>query len=190
MEQQPRKKYDPVVRDEVGVSKKNTLKKSFIAKDAKEVGHYAFFDVLIPSIKRIIYDLTIKSLGMSLFGTETSSNSGYTSYARPYQSVSYGGNYPMRQLNAQQQPQKAAIPGVNDYQNFVFKSRGDAELVLNQMTDIIEEYGMVRVSELYDLVGKTAPVTSENYGWKSVVQARVDMCSEGFCIKLPPCYPL
>lgn len=188
--EEPRKKYNPVVKDAVEVSKKTSLKKSFIAKDAKEVGHYAFFDVLIPSIKRIIYDLTIKSLGMSLFGQETTTTNNYTSYARPYQSVSYGGGYPLRQVGGQQAPQKAAIPGINDYQNFVFKSRGDAELVLNQMTDIIEEYGIVRVSELYDLVGKTAPVTSENYGWKSVVQARVDMCSEGFCIKFPPCYPV
>ena len=188
-----RKKYEKVVQNEVKMAKKEELRKSIIANDAKTVGHYTLFDVFIPSVKRIIYDLTTKALGMSLFGNgggPANQNQGYVSYARPYSQISYANNNVLRPVNPSQQQQRVQQPAINDYAHFVYATRGDAEYVLEQMQNILDDYSVVRVSELYDLAGKTAPITSENYGWTSLAQAHVDVCSEGFCIKLPAARPI
>jgi hypothetical protein len=67
-----------------------------------------------------------------------------------------------------------------EYENWVFSDRGDIEAVLNLMTDIIEKYGIVSVNDLYDAVGKAAPYTAENYGWKTMNGCDVRICSGGF----------
>ena len=189
-----RKKYEKVVQNEVKTAKRNELKKSLIANDAKTVGHYTLFDVFIPSVKRIIYELTMKALGMSLFGNgsgPSGQNNGYVQYARPYSQISYASNNVLRPINPQTpQTPRVQQPAINDYAHFIYATRGDAEFVLEQMQNILEDYTVVRVSELYDLAGKTAPVTSENYGWTSLKEARVDVCSEGFCLRLPPARPI
>lgn len=162
-------------------------KQSFFAKDFSEIGKSLWNDRIIPGVKKFVYDVFTNGLHMSLFGNGVS-----TTTQSPYQQVSYHAYdqiyKPAQQYGAPKppQPQQQSVLG---YDRFVFDNRGDAEQVLLQMQDIIEEYGIVRVSDFYDIIQKTPPVTAHDWGWKSVVNAKVTVCSEGFCIQFPPVKP-
>ena len=52
-------------------TKKNEMRKLtdiFISEDVANVKNYILMDVLVPSIKKAIYDIVVNSLDMSLFG--------------------------------------------------------------------------------------------------------------------------
>ena len=188
-----KKKATKVVTGEVGVSTGKKVKDAFIQKDGKTIRDYAFFDVFIPSVKRTIYDLITKMFGMALFGDKgTSSGSGPYDYARPYQQVSYrvgGDTYrPYSQPAPAQRPQPQ-LTGY-EYESWVFSNRGDAEAVLNQLTDMIEEYGIATIVDLYDSVGKTAPYTADNFGWRSMNGCEPKLCSGGWRLSMTKPSPI
>lgn len=181
-----REKASKVVTGNVEVSTSKKVKDAFIQKDGKTIRDYAFFDVFIPGVKRTIYDLVTRIFGMALFGDKGSSapTNGYD-YARPYQQVAYrAGSDVMRPYNqAPVQKPQAALTGY-EYESWVFSNRGDAEAVLNQLTDMIEEYGFVTIVDLYDSVGKTAPYTADNFGWKSMNGCEPKLCSGGWRLSM------
>ena len=77
------------------------------------------------------------------------------------------------------------------YDNIVLESRGDAESVLDSMGEIIDQYGMVKVADLYDLVGLTGSYTDNNYGWTNLSTAHVVRLNDGgYLIKLPRALPI
>lgn len=180
------KKAKNVVTGQVDVSTGKKVKDAFIQKDGKTIRDYAFFDVFIPGVKRTIYDLVTRIFGMALFGDKGSSSPGGYDYARPYQQVSYRvGESPYRQYNnaPQTQNRQPALTGY-EYENWVFTNRGDVEAVLNQLTDMIEEYGVVTIVDLYDSVGKTAPYTADNFGWKTMNGCEPKLCSGGWRLSM------
>lgn len=186
-----KKKQIKQLDNEVGTSKKKKIKDSFIVKDAKTVGNSFLFDMLIPSIKNVFYDISTRVLRMFMFGDSGPAN-GTQSNIRPYQTISftpYNQQYkPSNQ--SQPKPQTTSPSSGFDYDSFVFSSRSDAEFVLNQMQDLIDVYGVVSVSDLYEMCKKTAPYTSDNYGWTNLSKAVVSVCSEGFTIVFPKAGPL
>lgn len=183
------KKVSKVITGTVETSTKKKIRNSIIAKDGQTVKEYAIFDVLIPSVKRLFYDFSSKILSMILFGDGgrgSGSASGPFDYSRQYQKVSFGGDSSRGPSSA---PTRTNYSGF-EYDTFIFETRGDVEKVIDQLSDCIEQYGQVSVSELYDAIGKTAPYTAENYGWISMAGAKAAICSEGFRIILPPVKPL
>ena len=53
------------------------------------------------------------------------------------------------------------------------------------MDELIDQYGMVSVGDLYDLVGVTGQYTDNNYGWTDLRTASVVRTRDGYMIKLP-----
>lgn len=51
--------------------------------------------------------------------------------------------------------------------NFIFDYEEDAEKVLCELTNIIDQYGFATINNLYDLCNKSCPYTGEDYGWLS-----------------------
>ena len=179
------KKARKVVSNDVSVSSGKRVKDAFIQKDGKTIRDYAFFDVFIPSVKRTIYDLITRIFGMALFGDKGVNSSGYSGggvdYARPYQQVAYNNSGSL--YGSTGRPVQNNTPIMQsgfEYENWVFSNRGDAEAVLNQLTDIIETYGVATIMDLYDSVGKTAPYTADNFGWKSINGCEPRLCSGGW----------
>lgn len=191
-----KRKAQKVVKDDVTFSNAKKVKDAFIQKDAHTVKDFAIFDVLIPSIKRTIYDLVTRIMSVSLYGGESKNTNttgttyigyGGVDYSRPYQPVSYG-NSSLKPVGGQS---KSFISSTGyDYENWVFSSRGDVEAVLNQLTDIIYDYGAVSIVDLYDSVGKTAPYTAENFGWKSMNGCEPKLCQGGWRLSMTKPVPI
>jgi len=184
-----REKASNVISGKVDISTRKKVKDAFIKNDGKTIREYAFFDVFIPSLKRLTYDLINKITAMSLFGDKSGGGNalGNSGYANQYQQVVYkASDVSYRPYNSSPQPKPTNVYAPNgfDYESWVFTNRGDIEAVLNQLTDMIETYGFVTIVDLYDSVGKTAPYTAENYGWKSMNGCEPTICSGGWRLKM------
>lgn len=77
-----------------------------------------------------------------------------------------------------------------DADRYIFETDTEAKKVLNNMKDIIYEYGKVTISDYYDLVGKTACYTDHKYGWTNLDKVTVRYCKHGYYIDLPPAKPV
>lgn len=152
-------------------AKQNKIRKFsdvFFAEDIHSIGDYLLNDILIPATKRALYDVLEGGLSMSLFGGRGSSNRKSSvdrvSY-RDYNGVSRDGG--SRRYDTRERT------GLY-YDDIVLDSRGEAEAVLSAMGDIMEQYaGVVRVADLYDLVGMTPPHTANKYGWTNIRAAKI-----------------
>ena len=58
------------------------------------------------------------------------------------------------------------------------------------MQDVIARYGVVTVADLYDMADRTAPYTSQKYGWMDVSTAETQRVRDGYILKLPRAYPI
>ena len=72
----------------------------------------------------------------------------------------------------------------------VFESKEEVEEVLESLDEIIEEFGMASVLNLYDLIGVTAPFTADKYGWTDIRNATAVRVRDGYLLKLPRVMPL
>jgi hypothetical protein len=183
-----KKKMEKVVTNPVKVKKKGGVSKItdvFLTEDINNVKSYIFSDVLIPSIKKAIYDMVVGALDMSMFGGtgrsgKKSGNASYVSYNsisqpqhRDYRSAGYGG--------------RVGGQGLDD---IVFNSRGEAEEVLDRLTEAIRVYGQVSILDLYDLIGETSTPQDDKYGWTNLRNAGVQRTRDGYLLKMPKAMPI
>ena len=175
-----------VVTDKVKVKEKSLIKKftdTFIAEDMNKVKNYIVQDVLIPAIKKAIDDIVANGIHMILYpGSGRQSNSNI-----PGARVSYT-NYSNTAFSSQQRP--TVVGSSFSYNEITYTNRGDAEAVLAQMDEIVSQYGMVKVSDMFDLAGVTGNYTYNNYGWKDIRSAEVLRTRDGYIIKMPRALPI
>lgn len=185
---QERPKVESVVKGTTMTRKKTLgtkIRDTFIAEDLVKVKDYVISDVIIPNIKKAVDDIVSNGIHMVLYGSAgRPANSSRT--APISQRVSYRSYYDQRNGSV---PVRVANNGY-DFEDVVFDSRGDAELVLDQMIDIISSYGVCTVADYYDSCGRTSDYTTVDYGWRNLRSARVDRVSEGYVIKLPRAVPI
>lgn len=181
----PEKKIQKVVNGKVKTreNKGRKLTDIFISEDASNVKSYIFMDVLVPAIKKAISDIVTDGIDMVLYG----STGGRKSKSRDNK-VSYRSYYDDRHSDRRD---SGSARSRFDYEDLVLDSRGEAEMVLEEMRDVIDRYGLVTVSDMYDMAGLTAPYTSARYGWTNIRNAEVTRVRDGgYVLKLPKAVPI
>lgn len=181
------KKLKPVVKKENVVSSKETLgskvKKSFISEDAKDIGSYILFDVLVPGIK----DTIVSVVERALFG----SSSGRRSYRDDSRDrVSYSSYYRSSGSSRNRRDERDRRDdydrrGKVDYRNIVLRYREDAEKVVRVLRDSIREYDSATVAALLDLVDENSSWTDNDYGWTDERDISVRHVRNGYLIDVP-----
>ena len=155
----------------------------FISEDISNVKNYILMDVIVPAIKKAIYDLVVGTLDMSLYGGRGSNSKRPTA-----DKISYDYNGVSRRDNRSFNNTKTNSG--YSYDDIILDTRGEAEAVLMRLDEIMEEYPFVRVADLYDLVGITGNYTDNNYGWTNIRNAEVVRVRDGEKIKMPRALPL
>ena len=80
---------------------------------------------------------------------------------------------------------------VKDYDDIIFDNRGDAEAVLSSMEDVIDQYGVVSIADLFDLAEvSNSNYAMNNYGWTDLRTANVVRVRDGYILKLPRALPI
>lgn len=185
--QKEEKHLEKVVKGQVKTRKKSKLSKfteEFISEDAKNVKSYVFGEVLIPAIKKAISDIVTDGIDIILYG-ESRKRGGSRSTA---DRVSYRSYYD-RDIRDNRNRMSVNNYGYS-YDDIILSSRGEAEDVLSRMDELIEMYGLVRVADLYDLVGLTGNFTDNKYGWTNIRSAEVMRVRDGYMIKMPRAVPI
>lgn len=73
-----------------------------------------------------------------------------------------------------------------DVNGYVFAKRSEAEEVLSQLSDLMEIYKVVSLSDFYDLIGETSSFKDNQVGWTDLKKAVIRRVYVGYLLELPP----
>lgn len=195
--EKPEKKIERVVNTEIIIQKKSLGKKFkdlIVEADFRSVGHYVIADVLLPAIKNLVVDTTTQGIQRAIYGDSAirRRNFGYNpgpriTYNAPVNRVyGYGGSpitVPSRTAPLPNQGPRSLRPERNEY---IISSREEADLVLETMSDIIDNYQQVSVADFNELIGLPSTHVDNKWGWTYIGNAKVLQVREGYLIDLPP----
>lgn len=189
-----REKLEPIAKG-VAVDKKESLwtkvSKTIVKDDAKNVGEYLMFDVVIPALKNAISDLVTTGINMFLFGenrpspnTKRYGDKSYVSYNNYYSKSRYssGRSY---QWEEDRYYGRDRTSQRRKFDQVVVPSRSEAEQILDALVGRTINYGMTSVADLYDLSGVPSVFTDNDWGWDDVHGARIERVREGYLIVMP-----
>lgn len=173
-------KLEKVVSGKVTTKKKSGARKLadiFIAGDVKSVTSNIIADTIIPGITNMICEALKDGVDMMFRGEKSRGTRNSTTYH-----VSYKNNESARR----EYPIRSPL----EFDDIVLQNKSDAEAVLDAMYDILNMYEQVRVTDLYELVGKTGRYTDNAYGWRSLRGSDIVKVYDGWLLRLPKVVPL
>jgi len=196
-EDKPKKTVTKVVVGEVIVPKKSLgrkfrevfgFKAIFGETDTRSVAEYIVVDVMIPATRNLIFDVLSEGLKRKMYGDSATrryvpgSGSRVTSYT-PYN----------RPVERRYSPLSNSTPSRtipvsrvrHERENFILSSRQEAELVLERMNDIIDQYEVVSVADLNELVGLPTSHIDNKWGWSYLADVDIRQVREGYLIDFP-----
>lgn len=184
------RKLEKVVTSPPIVRKKSLIDRfaeTFFGEDAKNVGNYIVWDILLPAAKNTISEMFSSGIEMLLFGSgRERSRSRVRDRDRDRTYISYDRMYRDRDQDRQddrRQIRRARV--VHEFDDIIIESRGEAEKVISLLIEQIEEYGAASIADFYDLVGITGQFTDNKYGWDDLSTARIERVREGYILDLP-----
>jgi len=169
------------------------LKRSFVKEDIKDVGDFVIFDVLIPGIKRSVFDMIVGSISQMLgvpynYDDIRRRSTGYSSLSSRTGDDRRYRDYTMARGRRDESRNRDKLR----YDRFrvtdvVFEYKEDAESLLEQMIDICDTYNWFSVFDFYDKAGivEGNDYTNNDYGWHSVDGASIRFDGTGYVIVLP-----
>ena len=182
-------KAQPIVKS--GVKRQNKslgrrLADTLVADSADNIFDYVIWDILVPAAKDTLANTGKTIIDMALYGERRRPNnvvrdhqSSYVAYNRSYDS-------PQRDTRSPNSPRQTRVATSYVSDDIILDSRTDAEDVLEQMQDAIEQYGDVSVAYLYQLVGMPSQRMDNYYGWSNLRDARVvSAAGGGWMLDLP-----
>ena len=186
------KKVERVVVSEV-IQKKRPLGrrvKELIAEaDFGGVVRYMVMDIMIPAAKNMALEAGQRGLERVIFKGDPR----YI-HTRPGETrISY--NSPVLRPG-QPAPPRSPLLGVPSrsgryvQDDIILSSRREAELVVEMMGNIVDQWQVVSVADLNEMVGLPINPVHHNWGWIYVGDIHIRQVREGFFIDLPPAEPI
>lgn len=164
------------------VQKENVAQKTvtrFFGGDPKDVAMYTLRDVLLPALKETLLDIICKGSERLIMGEDASPRAynrrGNTRGHVPYNSMYDGPD--RRNVNRARSRY--------DFADILIENRMKAEDILSRMNDLLDNYGVVRVSDFYNEVGVTGVYTDQNWGWTDLRGSSIRQTRGGWIIEMP-----
>lgn len=192
-EKPPAKELKKVVTGEVTTKKKGIgrkFKELVVEADFRSVIGYIMTDILIPAAKNMIVDSAAKGAERMVFGDSGTRRRGIGGGSRiSYDRITRSGvgGSPLRGAPAIERGPRSTRHARED---FIISSRKEAEEVLELMNDIIDNYEVVSVSDLNELVGYPSSHVDNKWGWTFLGDVQIRQIREGYLIDLPPAEPI
>lgn len=181
----------PVVKGTVVRKEQSKVRKAwirFVGEDLPDVKDHFLDDVLFPAIRNMLFDGITDGLSMLLFHEVTRGRG--KNEKRNYSSYSYSGRNRNRDRDRRDDyydEEDRKKPSIDDV---ILESRQDAENVLEDLRDYIDDYDQVSVAYYYGLCDVTPDYTDESWGWDSLKTANITHARGGYRINLPRPKPL
>lgn len=163
-----------------------TKKKSGVERTAEAIISDIITDIFIPAGKKLITDVAKNIFDKARDGIDTLL---YGEYGKPRgdspvkraYSKCYDSRFAERSRFDEENRGRSTI----DFDTITYDSRGEAEMVLAEMRARIVDYGMVTVSDMFEMSGLQQPYTSHKYGYTNLDTSSVERGRDGYIIKLP-----
>lgn len=190
----------PVIEGKVMQRKKPLGKRVLglvIQGDPKQAGQAMVFDALIPSIAAVILDGIKLGLDRLFLGDKapvrrsTFAPTGQGTFGQ----TAYNKVIKPAITSSMQKPAPTPLTwqdrAAHNFDEIVLPERGDIEEVIGTLQECINEYGMARVSDLYDKLGITSEFTDDAWGWLELDGAGARyQTGGGYLLVLPRPVPL
>lgn len=181
------KKVEKVIKGSVVTRKKTFSRRiidTFFGEDVESVSSYIIYEVLIPAVKDTVYDMIKGGTEMLLFPGEPRTASrqrrgGGRSYVH-YDRVSYRDD-----RRGSSRDTSARNRARHNFEDIILETSSDAEDVRDHLIDLIEEYGIATVADLYELTGVEISHTDRKWGWDNLAHSRIIRAHGGWLIDLP-----
>lgn len=183
-----KERLKPVVTSEP-IKRKKTLAQrigaSMINEDGGTVLQYLVGQVLLPAAKETITDLVSQGIERLLYGDShrPRSSGGYRPNYTSYNRVRSG----QRERDRDDRPRAR---GRYSFDDVILSTRGEAEEVLDQLRELIDNFDQATVGDFYDLCGMSQDFTDEKYGWDDLRDAKIRRIRDGYLLDLPRPIPL
>lgn len=152
---------------------------NFIVEDFKKVKEYIIKDVILPTLKDMLWTSIARGSERMLYGesghSPKNSKLGHINYGGIFKQVVSNGD-PARSTNRQ-----------HFLDSIILDDYGDAQRVLAAMEAYIAKYGSVTVAELHEFIDEPmGDYTNTQWGWRSVNTVTITRVSDGkYKINLP-----
>lgn len=165
------------------------MREMFLGGETKGVFNYVIGEVLAPAAREMFVDAVSESMERIVYGdrkrpsrrpaTKSSGFSGgsmtnYSRYSRPSET---------------RPPNGKDLRDAPSFDEVILESRTQAQEVIDQMRDVIDEYEFVSVADFYEMVGERSHHTDHKYGWFDLKEGRVRRVNNGWLIELPRTEP-
>jgi hypothetical protein len=185
------KNVESVVTNKVETRKKSLLKRFtevFIGGDSRSVVQYVLNDVLLPQAKDMITEAASQGFERLIYGDSRPSRR-FSSGARPQGPTNYTryavrGNNPLGRAGGED---RRAVPQQRDrsVDDILLATRVEADTVMDRLYDLLKEYEVVSVADLYSLVGLSGTYVDQKWGWVDLHGSQVRRVRDGYVLDLP-----
>jgi hypothetical protein len=157
--------------------------KSGFASDVRDILNTLYSEVISPNVRTIIGDAVTTAIEMILWGEPSSRDYGRRGTPRDYTRYSRS---PARRGRMHRAGTRAGrVARIPELQDIYYDHKEDADLVLVELLERVNEYGWVSVGDLYALSGISATHNDEQYGWFDLSRIRVIHTPDGYMLNLP-----
>ena len=161
----------------------------FIEADLKTVIRSVAFEVLVPAAKNMMFDSVNRGSERMLYGDTAARRRSLgggprVTYNNPVNRGGYGGS-PLRYA-----PQPSPDPRPNTPRlgrtDLILSTQEEADAVLEQMKDLVDQYEVASVADLNALVGLPTSHIDNKWGWGNLSGTTIRQIREGYLIEFPP----
>lgn len=174
------------------VEKKKSLGKriqeTFSLDDSRSVLQYIVQEVVIPGTKNLIWELFTQGLDRTLFGGRGVGGGGgrHGSGRRNYSSISKRD----REDGPSGRYLSSSARSTHNFSEITLETRPEADEVLERLDDLIKDYDVATVDDLYNLVGITGSYQDNKWGWTDLRHADIRRVRDGYLLELPRAVPI
>lgn len=193
------KKIEKVVEGAV-VRRKKPLGKRFsetflAGEDAHSAMGFVVLDVLVPAAKDAIADAVSQGIERMIYGEVRSSSRRGGSRT----TSSYGANGRVAYNRFSSSPDRRddgtrsisrKSRSSHDFDEIILETRVEAQEVVDRLFDLVSQYEVATVADLYDLVGISGNYTDDKWGWTDIRGAGITRVRNGYLLDLPKPEPL
>lgn len=193
------KKVDRVVQGKVERRKKPLGKRfmeAFLGDggDRRSVGSFITESIVIPALKETLADAFQQGLEVALFGEARSTSRrtgrrpGDNSYVA-YNRYSRAGRDEPRDRDSRREISRRGRANF-DFDEIILSTRVEAEEVIDRMFDLVANYEVATVADLYDLCAIDSNFTDQKWGWEDFRGAGIQRVTSGYLLDLPRPEPI
>jgi hypothetical protein len=173
-----KKNLDPVVKATSVRTRKPSLgrkfKETFMGGDARTAWGFVFFDVLVPAAKDTISEAFSQGVEKMLFGEVRNArrrggSSGSQNYTNYRQYSSSNSRPPWESAGRNDRSERREISrearASHDFGDIILDTRPEADAVIERLYNVLNQYDVVTVAELYSILDMNSTHQDGKWGW-------------------------